>query len=1018
MTIPNPLASLVAWVALAIPTAAQNLLPNPGFEEGTDRPKAWRAAGGKAQWSPVSRQGKRSLAVTGTGEDSGYWRTEDLALKPGGLCRLSFYARQEVGTSGGCAFAGPSRVNRDFQFTDSWQRYSFVFAVPHDGTNDFIRLGQWQVKGTLYFDEVDLLPVLVTHRWDAKGLELGEGETVEEGIYRFPANLGWLGANYHPPLWVNHANFNSDRWIFFPGAHVVYRHRVEAAPQQRARVRVSINHHVGGTLRVEASRDGTAWEALAEFDGTRRGGWSDLPASLFPADQILVRLSQLGAGEGFQVNSYEYEAPLVNPPADADGETHFIEVLQTIPGVEVQVEDVRLANAAGHGRLDLVLRNQTQKPLRLAVWSTVEFKDALKAGPNALRKHPEALLGSSSRVSVALGWLSTASRAVQVILKDQATTNVLAVRLAVSVGLLQDSGFGHRLEGNRDLGLWWCESGCKVGRDRGLPEAAPRGGRPKPVSVSAARGEFESVQIVLRPGKDGALRSAKVGPLQDARGRRAPIEVQIGEVAYVHVAQPTDSACVRGWYPDPLPALRTPLVLREGQNQPLWLTFRVPPGVRTGDYSSELTLETSLGETKAALRIHVYDFELPRETHLRSALGLGAHEINRYHKLTRPEDRQAVFEKYLKNFAEHRISPYTFYDYAPIDLRFVGEGTNKQAKVDFAKFDQAAAKWLDEYRFNTFQLPLQGMGGGTFHSRHLGELAGFKEGTPEHARLFQDYLSQVERHLRERGWLNQAFTYWFDEPDPKDYEFVVEGMKRLKAAAPGIKRMLTEQPEPALRGHVDIWCGLTPEWTAEKVKACRDAGEEVWWYICTAPKAPYVTEFIDHPGTELRLWPWQSWQYGVKGILIWATMYWTSPLAYPEPTLQDPWSDPMSWVSGYGNPVGYRSPWGNGDGRFLYPPRRDPNTSTEPCLDEPINSIRWENLRDGMEDYEYFWLLQKAVERAETKKVSRKLVEQARALLTVPPEVSKDLTHFTTDPRPMLQHRDKIARMIERLPRE
>ena len=122
----------------------------------------------------------------------------------------------------------------------------------------------------------------------------------------------------------------------------------------------------------------------------------------------------------------------------------------------------------------------------------------------------------------------------------------------------------------------------------------------------------------------------------------------------------------------------------------------------------------------------------------------------------------------------------------------------------------------------------------------------------------------MERHLRERGWLDKAFTYWFDEPDTKDYEFVVAGMKRLKAAAPGLKRLLTEQPEPALLGNVDIWCGLTPEWTRERVQARRAAGEQVWWYICCAPQAPYATEFIDHPGTELRLWPWQSWQYGVQ----------------------------------------------------------------------------------------------------------------------------------------------------------
>ena len=43
------------------------------------------------------------------------------------------------------------------------------------------------------------------------------------------------------------------------------------------------------------------------------------------------------------------------------------------------------------------------------------------------------------------------------------------------------------------------------------------------------------------------------------------------------------------------------------------------------------------------------------------------------------------------------------------------------------------------------------------------------------------------------------------------------------------------------------------------------------------------------------------------------------------------------------------------------------------------------------------------------------LIAEARQLLTVPPTVSQNLTHFTTDPRPILEHRDKVARMIERL---
>ncbi|MCX6926336.1 MAG: hypothetical protein NT154_24485, partial [Verrucomicrobia bacterium] len=470
---------------------------------------------------------------------------------------------------------------------------------------------------------------------------------------------------------------------------------------------------------------------------------------------------------------------------------------------------------------------------------------------------------------------------------------------------------GHWLAQTRDVGIWWCEGGWKVGRDRAMPHKPS--GKPQPVSVSAARGEFEPVQVVLRAEKAGALLSAQASPLRKKWGRAAPIEVQINEVAYVQVTHPTDSTCLPGWYPDPLPPLPSPLALSAGKNQPLWLTFHVGRDAKAGDYHGELKLKTSLGELKVPLRVHVYDFALPEETHLKSALGLGPHQINQYHDLQQQGDQQAVFEKYLSNFAEHRISPYSFYNYAPIDVRFVGEGTNKHAQLDFTQFDRAAARWLDGAHFNTFQLPLRGMGGGTFYSRNLGELEGFQEGTPEFARLFRDYLGQIEAHLRERGWLSKAFTYWFDEPAPKDFEFVVEGMKRLKAAAPGIRRMLTVQPEPPLLGHVDIWCGLTPKWTPELVRQRRQAGEQVWWYICCGPQAPYVTEFIDHPGTELRLWPWQSWQYGVEGILIWETIYWTSPTAFPPPKLQDPWIDPMSFMTGYGEQPGHIGYWGNGD---------------------------------------------------------------------------------------------------------
>jgi hypothetical protein len=120
----------------------------------------------------------------------------------------------------------------------------------------------------------------------------------------------------------------------------------------------------------------------------------------------------------------------------------------------------------------------------------------------------------------------------------------------------------------------------------------------------------------------------------------------------------------------------------------------------------------------------------------------------------------------------------------------------------------------------------------------------------------------------------------------------------------------------------------------------------------------------------------------------------------------------MSYTVGYGVPKGTKRHWGNGDGRFLYPPRRDPNAGGPPAIEPPISSVRWENLRDGVEDYEYFVLLDELRRKRELPQALRKEVERA---LQVPEEISKDLTRFTTDPRLLLDHRRKVAGLIEKL---
>ena len=337
-------------------------------------------------------------------------------------------------------------------------------------------------------------------------------------------------------------------------------------------------------------------------------------------------------------------------------------------------------------------------------------------------------------------------------------------------------------------------------------------------------------------------------------------------------------------------------------------------------------------------------------------------------------------------------------------------------EFDWSAWDAAMEKAIDHYHFNSFRLGIPGMGGGTFHARYEPSLLGYGEDTPEYKTAFTGYCQAVQEHLREKGWLDEAFVYWFDEPSPKDYEFVMNGFQKLKEAAPDIGRMLTEQVEPELTGGPNIWCPLTPAFDLEVADERRAEGDMFWWYVCTGPKAPYVTLFIDHPATELRVWLWQTWKRRIKGLLIWETNYWTSSAAYPDPEHpQNPYEDPMGWRTGYSTPAGAKLPWGNGDGRFIYPPEAAADGCPEkPVLDGPVDSIRLEMLRDGIEDHEYLVILDGLIKKHGDKlsEVERKRYEQ---LLEVPPDISVDLTHFTKDPAPIEKRRQEIARAIEAL---
>jgi len=256
-----------------------------------------------------------------------------------------------------------------------------------------------------------------------------------------------------------------------------------------------------------------------------------------------------------------------------------------------------------------------------------------------------------------------------------------------------------------------------------------------------------------------------------------------------------------------------------------------------------------------------------------------------------------------------------------------------------------------------------------------------------------------------------AYIYWYDEPEPSDYAFVRAGMARIKKYAPGLRTMLTEQPEEKLAGPIDLWCPVSYNYDHDVAEKRRAAGDRFWWYVCCGPHAPYCTLFIDHPATDLRVWLWQTWQRKIGGVLVWESNYWTSGVN----PAQNPYEDPMSYVGG-SRPEENKG-WGNGDGRSLYPPlaAATPGASgSGPVVEPPVSSIRWEMLREGIEDYEYFWLLRDLIAKRRSS-LSPEKVRAYEELLNVPEAVTRDMTTCTVDPAPIYARRAAVAEAIEQL---
>ena len=488
------------------------------------------------------------------------------------------------------------------------------------------------------------------------------------------------------------------------------------------------------------------------------------------------------------------------------------------------------------------------------------------------------------------------------------------------------------------------------------------------VKIALARRERESAQLVVVPfTKPLKGVSATWTDLDGPKGAHIlEKDIRIDVVGYVKTQPGGYPTPWVGWWPDPLMPLG-PTDVPVDRIQPLWVTVYARPGTPAGVYHGTVKVASSnAGQVDVPLEVEVWDYDLPLRGKLKTAFGgMFTRTASVWYgygwmknSIKTPQQIPRDFRRKMYAFMlEHRINPCGLYEQHVFP---------DKEDVDFC-LERGMNLLMLSYSPNASDADMVA------------------------------YLKDWREFLRERDALDVACIYGWDEIEsrPRQFPKMVEEWTALKKIFPDIPFSCTiMRPHPEWDSFIDIWIPHLDgfhrrEWT-EHLE--RSPSDEVWWYT-TCENPPYAGVLTDVPAIKHRILFWQNYQYRVPGYLYYAVLEWKQ---------NDPGPDKPRWPD---------VPWKtnvvhgghNGCGQLIYPGK-----------DGLLASIRLAIVRDGIEDYEAFVVLEELTDKLEQAGGSPKLIAANRRMLKVPPEVTKDLKHYTDDPLVLLKHRAALARQIVR----
>ncbi len=463
------------------------------------------------------------------------------------------------------------------------------------------------------------------------------------------------------------------------------------------------------------------------------------------------------------------------------------------------------------------------------------------------------------------------------------------------------------------------------------PHEAPRSApaAPPTLSLRLMGGEFRAESFLLTNTTEQPV-TARVR-VQGLPGAPYPEWLRLSAVPWTDTAQGVpvaaalpDAETADGAYLVPVPA---------GITRKVWLTVD-SAALTPGQYQGELLVEAVGPPLRLPLRLNISPIRMQTP---RLSLGMwdytnggGVYGISR-------RNVDAAIRLQRSHFVD---TPWA----TSGALRWPGaEAFDAQHRLKAPLTFDALDQWIDQW---------PGARNYFVFAAVNDTFAGAKIGTAAFNGRVASWAKALAQHLRDRGLKpEQLGILLVDEPQTDEQDAIIAAWAgAIKAAAPELTLFedpIWERPDQAkiqeALTRVDILCPNVSLFyrggpaVARYFAQRQAAGQKLWFYQCSGPARLF------DPSRYHRLQSWHAFRYGAVGIGFWA----------------------------FGDTGGAKSSWNE---------YAASGTAYAPAflgVADATDSVHWQAVREGIEDYEYLAMLRDAAARAEDPR----LKTRAEALL-------------------------------------